>query len=419
MVASLQLQRPRKAALIALGALSLAACATPGESRGGRVVSSGDPLAASRQAVAEAKPEDRVLAHMHLAVDALEVGELDAALHELAYLQKVTETVFANTEGAQKARTLWYGEGRKEFKGEMYERAMVGYYYGLSLLRRGDRARGDFGNAQAALHFGSIQDGFAEEQQYRSDFALLYYLRALALQLDGSEELARTQALPVLAELRPDLPPPDPSKNVLLVVETGTGPRKVTDGKHNAELRYFRGRGFRENGAVAVVNGERVPLYPIEDIWWQATTRGGRPVDSINAGKVVWAERFEDFGTVLTTAGQAAVWTAAVVGKEARNVAIAGGAVGLVGSISLITASMIDASADDRYWSNLPDAVHLVQLQLPRGTHQIDVEFLEREGADGPEQVLSNPPAQTIQLTVDDRPLQVVWVRSRQQLKAR
>lgn len=406
----------RRAACAIAGCV-LASCATPPEQR--QRGADSDALSSSRDAIARAEPQDQLLARMRYAVDALEVGESRAALHELAFLQKATESVFSNLEGAQKARSLWYGEGRKEFRGEMYERAMVGYYYGLALLLRGDRDRGDYGNAQAAFAFGAMQDSFAEEKQYASDFALLYYLRALALLHDGSEHLAHSDPLPRLAKLRPDLAPPDPSKNVLLIVETGTAPRKVTDGKHNAELRYFRGRGFRENGAVAKVNGSALPLYPIEDIWWQATTRGGRKVDVINQGKVVWAQRLEDVGTVLTTAGQAAVWTAAVVGEDAQAVAVAGGAVGLAGSISLITASMIDASADDRYWDNLPDAVHVLQLSLPHGQHRIDVEFLERDGPDDPGRLLNKPAPQSIELNVDDRPLQVVWVRSRQQLKVR
>jgi len=47
----------------------------------------------------------------------------------------------------------------------------------------------------------------------------------------------------------------------------------------------------------------------------------------------------------------------------------------VTGSAALIAAASTDASADDRYWDNLPDAVHVLQLSLPAGAHDATISF--------------------------------------------
>ena len=61
--------------------------------------------------------------------------------------------------------------------------------------------------------------------------------------------------------------------------------RKVADGMNHSYYVIRRGRGFTENRAQMVMNGAVTPLYPMEDIYYQAATRGGRPVDQILKGK--------------------------------------------------------------------------------------------------------------------------------------
>ena len=48
---------------------------------------------------------------------------------------------------------------------------MAYYYRGVLYLRDGD-----YENARASFKGGMLQDGFAEEEQNRSDFALLSFL---------------------------------------------------------------------------------------------------------------------------------------------------------------------------------------------------------------------------------------------------
>lgn len=358
------------------------------------------PLARSVDRARSAPAKDRNLFEMRLALDALQLGDDTLAQQTLERVFASLNTVFGDNENARKARSRWYSESNKDFKGEPYERAMVGYYLGLSHLRRND-----FGNAQAAFGFGAFQDAIAEEAQHASDFALLYYLKALALLRQDPNTVAAQEPLATLAKLRPDLTPPDPSKNVLVIVETGKSPRKVTDGVGHNILRFFRGRGFRENSAAARVDGQDVPLYPIEDIWWQAATRGGRLVDNINRGKLEFRERMDDIGTVLTHASMIAIHAGS------GDAATVGGAVTAVGgAAALIVAANTDASADDRHWDNLPDAVHVAQLSLSPGSHQLQVTF---SASSGPAKV---PPPRTLTIDVRDTGLTVVWLRSREQI---
>jgi tetratricopeptide (TPR) repeat protein len=95
-------------------------------------------LQAGVAAVAEGKTQDAT-------------GLFDSALDSI-------EGMFANTENAAKARSLWYEEGAKDYKGEPYERAMAYYYRGLLYL-----AEGDYENARASFRGGILQDAFADQ----------------------------------------------------------------------------------------------------------------------------------------------------------------------------------------------------------------------------------------------------------------
>src|SRR5690606_403259 len=88
---------------------------------------------------------------------------------------------------------------------------------------------------------------------------------------------------------------------------------------------------------------------------------------------------------------------------------VAGAATAITGSAALIAAANADAQADDRYWDNLPDAVHLVQLQLPPGADDGEVTFLAGSVP------VASPPPRKLRFEVAGDGLTVVWVRSRPQ----
>jgi tetratricopeptide (TPR) repeat protein len=159
-----------------------------------------------------------VLNHMEAGLAAMELGALETAEESFDIALLNIETVFTDNESAGKARSLWYEEGRKFFKGEPYERAMAYYYRGLLYLMRGD-----YENARASFKGGILQDAIAEEERYRADFALLIFLEGWASHLLGDKDLAKS-AFDEVKTFRPDFIPPKPEDNVLLIAETGWAP---------------------------------------------------------------------------------------------------------------------------------------------------------------------------------------------------
>jgi tetratricopeptide (TPR) repeat protein len=356
--------------------LSLAACAAPNRNLEG--IAAEDTFDNSKglgkfySALKKEGKRNEVLNNMRLGVAAMRVGEKETAKQAFDIAIKGIETVFANNENAQTARSLWYAEEMKEFKGEPYERVMAYYYRGLLYLEDGD-----YENARAAFKSGLIQDTFAEEEQFRCDFALLMFLESLASKLAGDDEMAKT-ALTELASFRPDYKQPD-SYNVLFLLETGYSPRKVSDGPGHSELKYRRGRNFSEKKALlSIDDAKAIPVYPMEDIYFQAATRGGREIDKILKDKVVFREKNLQMGSTLTDFSNKAILIAPFVthgGSLGAMQGIAGG-IGILGAVQQMIAINAKPQADTRYWDNLPDSVHVLLGNLPSGTHTYKAFFL-------------------------------------------
>lgn len=314
-----------------------------------------------------------VLNFLEAGLGAMDMGRWSLAERTFDQALLRIEAIFGTNERARQARSLWYKEDRKDFKGEPYERVMAYYYRGLLYLRRGD-----FQNARACFMSGALQDAFAEEENNRCDFALLIFLQGWASQCDGDRRLAR-DAYREVKRLRPDFVAPDWDDNVLVVAETGTSPRKVSDGPGHYQLKFRRGRGFTESRVRLSLGGRTVRAYPIEDIAWQAMTRGGRPVDKIIKGKVTYRRTGREVGVALTDVSSKLMMIAPVFKntRELQGVAVA---LGLVGLASHIVSTQIQTQADTRYWNNLPDAVHVYTCRLPPGGQSVRATFYTRSG---------------------------------------
>ncbi len=302
----------------------------------------------------EGKRND-VLNRMEIGTAAFYRGDLEEARINFDLALARIETVYANDPNAHKARSLWHEEGRKDFKGEPYERSMAYYYRGLLYL-----IDGDYGNARASFENAIMQDAFAEEDQNRSDMAMMMLLAGWSAQKMGSDDLAE-QAYEELARFRPDFPIPSPEDNVLVIAETGKGPRKLADGIGHYELVFRPGKNFKEE-QVEFVNGDRyVKPMLIEDVYWQATSRGGRPVDKIIEGKAKFREFNTDMGETLADLGVAASMYAPLAGGDTGDV---GSALALLGVAQMALGSSAKPRADTRYWTRLPDALHATSYQL-------------------------------------------------------
>jgi tetratricopeptide (TPR) repeat protein len=350
--------------------------------------------------------KNNCLNNMRIGLKALRNGDKEVALPALDDALLTIESFFVNTAAAQKARSLWYEEGMKDFKGEPYERVMAYYYRGLLYM-----GAGDYDNAAASFKSAVLQDSFAEEEQYRADFALVIFLQGLASKKAGDYEGA-ANAFEELKKLRPDFVIPA-SFNTLFIVETGTSPRKVADGPGHAELKYFRGRSFTEKYvSLKLDNGGNRRLYPMEDIYFQASTRGGRQIDKILKDKVVFRETNLAIGSTLSDVAQKTMLFAPLAGKSAGTFQAVAGGLAIAGAVEQIIALNAKPHADTRFWDNLPDTVHIDFGQLPAGSHQIRIEALDDKGA--PVRGLEK----TVQFNVGannakTRGLDIVWLKLR------
>ena len=288
---------------------------------------------------------NEVLNRVEIGTKAFARGDIDIARTNFDLALAQIETVYANNESAHKARSLWYEEGQKDFKGEPYERAMAYYYRGLIYL-----AEGEFGNARASFLSALMQDAFAEDEQNSSDFASMLFLAGWSAQQMGNVQLAQ-QAYDEYKMLRPESPVPQASDNVLVIAETGKSPRKLADGLGHYELVFRRGKNF--NDVFASYNQQL--LTPLSDVYWQATSRGGRPVDAIVEGKARFKQFNEEMGDTLADLGVATrVWSPALGGDTAQISNI----LTLAGVAQMAIGANAKPRADTRYWSNLPDKIH-------------------------------------------------------------
>lgn len=343
-----------------------------------------------------------VLNHMKAGLAAMELGEFGLAEESFDIALLNIESVYTDDENAVKARSLWYEEGRKDFKGEPYERAMAYYYRGLLYLRKGD-----YENARASFKGGLLQDTMAEQEIYQADFALLIFLEGWSSLMLGDWDMAQ-ESFQEVQKYRPDFVIPPRDHNVLLIAETGTAPQKLAAGKGGAALTFRRGPGFREEGVRFATGQSALAGFPMENIYWQANTRGGRQVDHILAGKVRFQETNQVMGQTLTQLSLTTLAMSPQFGDDAGVVAIVAGIIGLVGLGQQAVAERTQTQADTRYWDNLPDRVHVVTLNSDDGYHDLKAEFLKPNG-----RPVKNLDKEITVTNVNDRS-GFAWVRSRQ-----
>lgn len=318
-----------------------------------------------------------VLNHMRAGLAAMELGEFELAERSFDIALLNIESVYADNPNAARAKSLWYEEGRKDFKGEPYERAMAYYYRGLLYLRRGD-----FENARASFKGGLLQDAFAEQEVYRADFALLVFLEGWASRMLGDEDMAQ-ESFREVKQHRPDFVPPGPDDNVLLIAETGTAPIKLAVGKGQSALVFRPGLAW-EKSVRFRIGGSVFKGYTMEDIYWQANTRGGREVDKILAGKVQFRDTNERMGRTLTDLSLQTLAMSPQFGDDSGAVAIAAGVMGLVGLGQRALAARTRTRADARSWDNLPDRVQIFTLHSESGDQGFECSFFAADGSELP-----------------------------------
>jgi hypothetical protein len=311
-------------------------------------------------------PQDKVLWQYRTAAAAMRLGQYQMA-KELLDDALLTAGGISTDKSAKLARSYFHPESTKTFIGEPYERVMAYYYRGILYWMDGEPD-----NARACFRSAAIQDADAENHQYAADYALLDYLDGLAtmkLAGDGSDAFQRAEK-----EARQYKPPPyDANANVLFFLEFDPGPFKYATGRYHEELRFGVPRPPVHSAEVEV-DGQRIRVGPFDDLYFQATTRGGRVMDHILANKAV-------FKTSTDVAGTAAIVGGTIAASQNNRTSEQVG-LGLIaaGVISKIFSATTRPAADTRTWGNLPRYLSFASLSLPPGEHTARVEFIDQAG---------------------------------------
>jgi hypothetical protein len=336
--------------------LGFAGCATDDAGARRRDLSSGAPAVPAK---------DKVLWNYKNSLVALRQGNFQEAKRLLDDALLSIGGTLGPDRNAKLARSYFHGEGKKTFIGEPYERVMAYYYRGILYWMDGEPD-----NARACFRSAQIQDSDTENKEYASDYVLLDYLDALAtmkLEGDGTDALKRSQKT---AKLTPP-PAPDPKANVLFFVDFGSGPQKYAGGQYSEQLR-FRKDPSPVHGAILKVNNQQWPLKAYDDLYFQATSRGGRVMDHILANKAV-------FKSATDTAGNVALVSGLVLSQN-RNTQEAALGLAAFGVLSKIVSATTTPSADTRAWDNLPGYLSFAAVSLPPGQHMATIEFQDSAG---------------------------------------
>lgn len=314
-----------------------------------------------------------------LAVEALRQGDRDLAKRALDEGIIEINAVFGDSAEARRARSLFFQENSKLFKGEAYERCMAFLYRGLLYMQDGD-----WDNARACFRSGIFNDEFAEEDSKRADWVAFYWLKAIceerlrtgyteqdfaaAMKLVGENaEIGATVPGSIAERQSAPLPMPKSTDNLLVVVFTGSAPRKVLAGRYGEAIKFQQGRagGF---AAIQVDSAPGIPITFLDSVFYQATTRGGRPVDRLNRKKAAFKGATQSIGNVALTSGY-------VVGITSNDSKANVAAVGLaaVGLVALGISALTSPKADDRAWLNIGDKIYAWTGSVPEGQRYLRV----------------------------------------------
>jgi hypothetical protein len=346
----------------------LAGCAAPPEQGGW--VRTGDPIVDGRTAMAKGPARDKVLWQYRTALAAMRQGQFAEARTLLDEALAVLGGIYGPNRDARSARGYFTPEAKKGFLGEPFERVMAYYYRGILYWMDGE-----IDNARACFRSAQFMDSDAEHNEYANDYVLLEYLDGLTtLKLggDSSDTDARARKLARLE------PPPELERdaNVLFFVEFGKGPKKYAAGQYGEQLRFLSGSSKVKSVRIRCGDAELV-ARPIDDLTFQATTRGGRVMDHVLANKAVFKQSTDVAGNVAIIGG------AVMASQQDHNSSVdeIGAGLILAGVVSKIISAATTPAADTRTWDNLPQYLGFAQLQLPEGDYDLVFEFLNDAGA--------------------------------------
>lgn len=326
----------------------------------------GDPLVDGENFIQNGPERDRVLWQYRTALAAMRQGKFEPAKHYLDDALARIQGIYGKNVEAKKARSYFREEARKTFIGEPYERSMAWYYRGILYWMDGEPD-----NARACFRSGQVMDSDTEEKQYSGDYILMDYLDGYIssrLGGDGADAIRRAETNAHLWK-----PPAFAIKaNLLVFVDYGPPPTKFATGEYKEQLRFAGGRSPVVTAAVKLgdASGKAVPY---DDLYYQASTRGGRVMDHVLANKAVFKKSTDIAGTVGIVSG------AVMATSHNRDVQTAGLVVLGVGVATKIFSAATTPQADIRTWDNLPLYLSFVAFEVSAGSHTVIVDFMDNQ----------------------------------------
>jgi len=325
-----------------------------------------------------------------LGLAAMQAGEWELAARAFDQSIQRIETIYADNDQARKAKSNFAEERVKDFKGEPYERTMAYYYRGLLYLRAGD-----YQNARASFLSADYQDTVSEKETYSGDFALMPLLAGWSSFCDGDGTRGR-DLVRAAVEKEPSLSGVSSGARFLAIVEAGLGPRKVGTGKHKEVLTFEESDDALDSGirltsqGVIVADNTQVrsdapsgapgaalsltPAVKAADLHFQASTRGGRPVQGILNGKAQFKDNASTAGDVALATGTAVLAGGAFDGNS--DMMGVGAAIQLLGLAAKIASDAAKPSADTRTWSSLPRDIYVTSsAAVPHEGAALQVEW--------------------------------------------
>ena len=162
--------------------------------------------------------------------------------------------------------------------------------------------------------------------------------------------------------------------NSVFIIETGHAPRKVFIGKRGQYLSYKKGGDRTNLLKIRVLDNttenQEFSISSVDNIYWQAMSRGGRPIDAIAKNKVIFKDTTETISDIsLEIAKDISTYSG---NDDALAAAL------VIGIGAAILSQATKTNADTRYWSNLPSNIFLLNLELEEGKHPIEIIFYDK-----------------------------------------
>ena len=368
--------------LIAITMLATGCAASKAQRRADRAVEDyfiGNYAAAREQLrpLAQKANEDFVLNNVRLGSAALAEYDLDEAEDAFLRAYEVINSVGVN-DGGRSLGAVLVDEKVKIWKGEPFERAMVNFYLGLIYYMREDygNARAAFENALFKLRdYKDPKSKSSDYSEQESNFVAALVMLGKSWQKLGRDDLARA-TFDQIKKRRSELGPladyeRNATSNLLVVIDFGYGPHKVTD--FDGSVVGFAPRPSEAGtvpGPRVTIDGREIDTSAFArapfDLLAMAQDRRWQSIDTIRATKSA-------IGSGLLVGGAATGLYGADHGHdEAMYVGLGMMAAGL-----LLKGT---SQADVRQWEMLPRTTFILPVRVEPGTHDLCVDFPNAPG---------------------------------------